>query len=215
MNNLFLLVLYLFGLYSAFVAGSILLRTSASFPAPNPRELHFPRTTLLLLLAVAVPSTLQFFFPAILAVFQRDYERFLQGEWWRLITPLFVQDGGVSGTIFNLVSLLLVGSVVERLWGGRYMLIIFFIGGMAGELIAFAWQPLGAGNSIGNFSLAASIAVISLTHNPPRSAQIAALLTLCADGVLVVLQDIHGASAIIGVILALVLYKRGYNRPSN
>jgi membrane associated rhomboid family serine protease len=203
-NNL-LPILYILGLYSAFVAGVILLRNRLSVPRSNTREFHFPRTTLLLLLAVAVPSALQLFFPVVLSLFERDYERFLSGDWWRLVTPLFVQDGGVAGTIFNLVSLLLVGSVAERLWGGRYMLIIFFIGGIIGEIVAFTWQPVGAGNSIGNFSLAASIAMASLTRHPSRSIQIGAVFALGADGLLVGLQDIHGAAAIVGAILGLIL----------
>lgn len=63
----------------------------------------------------------------------RDYSRFLAGEWWRLITPLFVQDGGVTGSLFNLVSLFLVGCVAERHWGSQRWLIIFFVGGIRRE----------------------------------------------------------------------------------
>jgi len=48
-----------------------------------------------MLLTVAVPTTLQFFFPSVLTLFERDYMRFLVGDWWRLITPLFVQDGAL------------------------------------------------------------------------------------------------------------------------
>ena len=211
MNRL-LPFLYILGLYSAFMAGSILLRNQSPVPGLNPRESRFPKMTFLLLVAVAVPSTLQLFFPTILSTFQRDYERFLSGDWWRLITPLFVQDGGVAGTIFNLVSLLLVGSVAERLWGGRRMLLIFFLGGILAEIIAFAWQPVGAGNSVGNFSLAASIAVAGLVRHPPRYVQNLALFALGADGVLVGLKDIHGAAAIMGTILALVLIQVGHSK---
>ena len=211
MNRL-LPFLYVLGLYSAFMAGSILLRKQSPVPGSNTRQSRFPQMTFLLLVAVAVPSTLQLFFPAILSTFQRDYERFLSGDWWRLFTPLFVQDGGVAGTIFNLAGLLLVGSVAERLWGGRSMLLIFFLGGILAEIVAFAWQPLGAGNSVGNFSLAASIAIAGLVRRPPRPVQIFALFTLGADGVLVGLKDIHGVAAIVGAILALVLSRLGYGK---
>lgn len=203
--NILLSVLYIIGLYSAYAAGSMLLRNQSSLPPAHPRTFHFPQTTALLLLAIAVPSILQFFFPAVLSIFERNYGLFLSGDWWRLITPLFVQDGAVSGTIFNLISLLLVGSVAERFWGGRRMLLIFFIGGIAAELVAFAWQPIGAGNSIGNFSLAASIVVACLMRHPPRSMQIIALLALDAAGVLLGLQNIHGAAAMVGALQALFL----------
>jgi rhomboid protease GluP len=124
-----------------------------------------PYATLLLMLAITVPTTLQFFFPIILQMFERDYARFLAGDWWRILTPLFVQDGGVSGSIFNLVSLLLVGIVAEKIWGSQRWLIIFFAGGILSEMIGFAWQPVGAGNSVANFGLAASIAVFCLGVN--------------------------------------------------
>jgi membrane associated rhomboid family serine protease len=122
-----------------------------------------------------------------------------------LVTPLFVQDAGITGSIFNLVSLALVGTVAEQLWGRWRILVIFFVGGIAGEIVAFSWQPLGAGNSVGNFSLAASVAVLCLLRRPSRVVQMAALLALGADLLLIIMKDIHGAAAIAGVVLAISL----------
>jgi len=206
--NGFLSILYILGLYCAFATGSMYLRDQSS----SPRKFYFPQTTSLLLLTIGIPSILQFFFPMLLSTLQRDYERFLHGDWWRLISPLLVQDGGISGTIFNLIGLAFVGSVAERMWNGRYMLIIFFIGGLIGEIVGFVWQPIGAGNSVGNFSLAASIAVASLLRHPRKPVQILAILALGADGVLLGLQDIHGAAALIGAILALFLNRVWYDK---
>ncbi|HSJ86537.1 MAG TPA: rhomboid family intramembrane serine protease [Anaerolineales bacterium] len=205
--NGFMTILYTLGLFFAFAAGSMLLQRQAAFLQSTTAKPTFPRATVLLLLAIAIPSILQFFFPTILLTFQRDYERFRMGDWWRLISPLFVQDGGVIGTIFNLVSLALVGSLAERIWNGRSMLIIFFVGGVIGEIAGFAWQPVGAGNSVGNFSLAASIAVVSLMRLPFTPVILFAVIALGADGVLLWLQDIHGAAALVGTIQALFLIR--------
>lgn len=209
MNGL-LTTLYIIGLFWAFAAGFILLRNQMSIPQSADRKLNFPRVTFFLLLAIAIPSVLQFFFPRMLPGLERNYERFLNGDWWRLISALFVQDGGVVGTIFNLVSLAFMGFIAERMWGGRTMLLIFFIGGIAGELAGFAWQPVGAGNSVGNFSLAASIAVASLMRLPPKPARLLAVIALAvvalgADAILLWLRDIHGAAATTGAITALIL----------
>ena len=171
--------------------------------------------TLLLTLAIAISTTLQFFFPVILRIFERDYTRFLAGDWWRLITPLFVQDGGIRGSIFNLVSLILVGIIAERLWGSQRWLIIFFTGGILSELIAFAWQPVGAGNSVANFSLAASLAVWCLTLNPSRPVRIAALLALGAGVLLLLFQDIHGIAMLLGAAIALILIWSGRHNLRN
>jgi membrane associated rhomboid family serine protease len=211
MNKILFPVLYILGLYSAYLAGFLYLRTRSS---SKPGTSRFPRITLTLFLAVAIPTTIQFIFPALLPLFQRDTTRFMNGEWWRLITPLFFQDGGIGGAISNLVGLLLIGFVAEQLWDRRDMLLIFFLGAIVGELIGFVWQPIGAGNSVANFSLAASVAAICLLRRPPRPVQVAALVALCADVLLVLLQDIHGPAALAGAILALVLVQVS-NRKEN
>jgi membrane associated rhomboid family serine protease len=209
--NLLSPVCVIVGLYLAFTAGLIFIksRSKQSLGAMAAPMSHFPLATSLLFVMIALPTTLQLVFPVILSALERDYAQFLSGDWWRAVTPLFVQDGGVPGTIFNLVGLLLVGAVSERLWGGRRMMAIFFGGGIVSEVVAFAWQPIGAGNSVGNFSLAASIAVRCLAPQAGRIPQAIALLALAADTVLLVLKDIHGVAALAGVILALALRSWG------
>ena len=204
--NVLTLICLIVGLCSAWKSGSIFLKTNLSPPhRPTISTKPLPIATFLLTLAIALPTTLQFFFPEVLVALRRDYMRFASGEWWRLVTPLFVQDAGIAGSVFNLVTLVLVGGVAERLWGRWRMLVIFFMGGIAGEVVAFSWQPLGAGNSVGNFSLAASIAVACLAQQPSKVVQIAALLALGADVLLVFLKDIHGAAAMAGALLAISL----------
>jgi rhomboid protease GluP len=193
-------ILYVLGLYGAYLAGSLHLRAQSPQPASRPRL-----ATLALLLVVGIPSVLQFFYPAMLPALQRDYPRFLQGEWWRLITPLFVQDGGIAGASFNLVSLLLVGMVAEQMWGSPLTLVLFFAGGVVGEIAGFAWQPLGAGNSVANFALAGSIVVACLAQRPAKAVWLAGLLALGAYILLFALHDIHGAAAVAGVLLALAM----------
>lgn len=199
--------LYALGIYGAFMAGSIHLRqpSALSISPPRPTSLRFPIAAVLLLFVVGIPSILQFFQPAILVLFQRDLTRFMHGEWWRLVTPLFVQDGGLAGTSFNLVSLLLVGVLAEQLWGSLAVLLIFFIGGIAGEIAGFAWQPMGAGNSVANFALAGGILVACLISRPGKLVLFITILVLGIYILLIGLHDIHGIAAAIGVILSLVL----------
>jgi rhomboid protease GluP len=140
-------------------------------------------------------------------MFERDYTRFLAGDWWRVLTPLFVQDGGLSGSIFNLVSFVLVGTVAEKIWGSQRWLLIFFAGGILSELIAFAWQPIGAGNSVANFSLAASMAVVCLALPASRVVKVMAILALGAGMILLFLRDIHGAAMLPGMLIALRLIR--------
>lgn len=218
-------ILYAVGLYAAYLAGVFYLRGPAqdahgSGPAPSPAAQpaaqpqagrsdrlagRVPLATLALALAVAVPAALQLVIPSLLLNFARDRTAILAGEWWRLVTALFFQDGGVPGTIFNLVTLLLVGSVAERVWGSRRMLLIYLAGGLISQLPALAWQPTGAGNSVANFSLAGSIALVCLLDARRPLPRICAALACTAAAGLLLLQDIHGAAFLLGLVLAVLL----------
>ena len=209
--------LYGLSLYSAYLAGYLYLRsqTDKSTSAAKQTIFRFRKVTVSLLLVIAIPSILEFFFPVILLTLERDASRFLDGEWWRIFTSLFVQDGGISGAIFNLVVLLFVGLVAEQLWDAPKMLLIFFAGGLVGEIVGLVWQPIGAGNSVANFSLAASVAVLCLLRRPPKPVQIAAFVALGTDLVLIALRDIHGPAAIGGALLAVALGMSGTNTEDN
>jgi membrane associated rhomboid family serine protease len=209
--ELFLSLLYVTALCGASMAGIIRIRTEKerarlSGEIKQYRQC-FPWTTLLITVAIGLPTTLQFFFPRILLMLRRDAAAFWAGEWWRVITPLFVQDGGVTGSVFNLVSLLVVGSIAEFLWGSRRWLILFFLGGVASEAVSLAWQPIGAGNSVANFCLAASVAVVCLAYKPLRLERLGAGLTLGAGLWLLVLRNNHGAAIAVGAIIGWVLIR--------
>ena len=207
--NLFVSILYVIVLYGAFFAGMMHLRDQpasiVSHTGSNRILRRPPWLTLILMAGIGIPTALQFLFPTIVPLLQRDAAAFSAGDWWRIITPLFVQDGGISGTTFNLVSLLLVGIVAEQVWNRDSMLILFFAGGVIGELVALAWQPIGAGNSVANFSLAGGLVVACLVKRSSRSTQLAALFALGAAVVLIALKNIHGAAAMAGLFLALLL----------
>lgn len=196
--------LYGVALWSAYVAGAVRVRAT---PVDSPRAgilgvWPVPRATCWLLFTVAIPTALQFRFPALLTALERDTSKVMASEWWRLVTALFVQDSGPAGSFFNLISLLAVGSVAEGLWGSRPWLVIFFISGIVGEAIALRWQPVGAGTSLAIFGLAASVAIACLSESSPRPARLAAVVALGACLWLLVLKDIHGAAALTGMALA-------------
>jgi len=99
--------------------------------------------------------------PAVLDALERTPDG-LHGQWWRTVTALFVQDGGVLGTVSNLAFLALLGVLAERLAGPRWWLVAYFGAGLAGELAGYAWQPTGAGNSVAVCGLAGLVVVALL-----------------------------------------------------
>lgn len=164
------------------------------------------------LVVVGVPSVLQLIaVPELLAHLQRDRAAIGAGQWWRLVTSLIVQDGGWPGTVFNLVFLLLIGTVAEREWGLGRWLGIALASGIGAQLWGLAVQPSGAGNSVVNFGLAASVAVLAV-RSAPRVARVLAGINLLLALLLLVLGDIHGGAAAIGAGAGLFL-GRGRERP--
>jgi hypothetical protein len=168
-----------------------------------------PHVTILLVALVAIPTSVQFVIPWLLPLFERDTHLFLAGEWWRIVSALFVQDGGISGAVFNVVSLGLVGSVAEAMEDGRPLFLLFVVGGVCSEVVALSWQPVGAGNSIANFSVAGGVIAWCLMRRRPWPIAAVALTTLAAHLALLAMLDIHGAAALIGFVLGLMLVWRG------
>jgi hypothetical protein len=56
----------------------------------------------------------------------------------------------------------MIGFAAERLWGAKRWTAIALIGAFGAELWAKIVQPIGAGNSVAVFSLAASIAFVAV-----------------------------------------------------
>lgn len=176
------------------------------------RSSAFPRFTVGALLIVGVPTVLQLTVaPHLLPLLERDADLIAHGEVWRLVTALVVQDGGVSGAVFNLVALLVVGLVAERRLGSRNALIAASVGAVAGELWGLAVQPIGAGSSVAVFGLAGAVAVSALLARD-NLGRILAVIALAAGVGLILLQDIHGgaagAGALVGAALSLGSHRK-------
>ena len=169
---------------------------------------RFPVAAACLFALIAIPTALQFVFPQLLPLLERNWPLILQGQVWRLVTSLCVQDSGWSGALFNLVNLALLGLFAERLWGGTRFALLFLVSGVATIALAYFWQPVGGGNSVANFGVAAATAVLALRRSKGAVARYVAMAVLAAGVVLLLMQDIHGIAVAIGGGLGYVLGKR-------
>lgn len=80
-------------------------------------------------------------------------ELIVAGEWWRLITPMFLHIG-FTHLLMNMVSLFIIGTLVERIFGGWRFLTIYFVAGIAGVIASFVYSDsLSAGASGAIFGL--------------------------------------------------------------
>ena len=83
---------------------------------------------------------------------------------WTLITSMFVHDPRIwTHILFNMISLYFLGSFLIRAVGDRAFLAVFFLGGLAGNILYFWLGPQdipGVGASGGIFALAGALAIM-------------------------------------------------------
>ncbi|CAN5359422.1 hypothetical protein BH10BAC1_BH10BAC1_13940 [soil metagenome] len=200
-------VLYITSLTAAFWGGLLALREKSFIIQKKRTNIinRIPLTTLAISGILIAFLVLQLLFPSILISLDRNSQLVLKGEWWRIVTALFVQDRGLPGGIFNITTLLFIGTMAEQYWNIKSWLIIFFAGGISSELVALLWQPNGAGNSVANFSLAAGVCLYCLKGNPTLKVRILAIVFLSIGILLLIIKDIHGFALLSGFGLALIL----------
>ncbi len=64
----------------------------------------------------------------------------IQGEYWRLITPIFLH-GGLMHLAVNAYSLYAVGPDVEKMFGHVKFVVIYLVAGILGNVASFAFCP--------------------------------------------------------------------------
>ncbi len=77
----------------------------------------------------------------------------LQGQLWRLITPLFLHASLIH-IGFNMYALFVIGPSLEQAYGHKRFAFLYFLAGFAGNTLSFLFSP--------NASLGASTAIFGL-----------------------------------------------------
>jgi len=167
----------------------------------------YPVATISVLAATGLITGLQFVFPQLLQNLERTPSALREHEWWRLVTPLFVHSGGWRQIAFNFPAIVVVGVIVERVFGSYNWLILYFGCGFVGELAGYAWQPFGAGASVAGAGLLGGLAV-SLLLKPVLQARVGAAFVLAGAVILVFLRDIHGPPVLAGAAIAFAIIAR-------
>ncbi|ANS26946.1 rhomboid family intramembrane serine protease [Rhodococcus opacus] len=165
-----------------------------------------PRTAVVLWLLIAVPSLLQFVVPAVLDALERDPTQIRDHQWWRIVTSVAVQDGGLAGTVVNLLVLAWVAPLAVRVWGGARAVLLFVASQIIfGLFTAFLFPSPGAGNSGATLALAASLAGLVVMQSKERRALAASGSIVVAGVLLVVVDDAHGLAVLTGALLGAAL----------
>lgn len=150
------------------------MRTTRRFTAAARRR--FTRSSACLTGAVGVGtlivSVAALVSPALMQVLTRDLGQLRAGQWWRMITPVFVQPDGWGQLVFNLLGLAIVGAALEHRTTRTAWALTFVVGGVGGIAVTSAWHPadLGGGSSDAVAALIGALTVLRFAerHRPPE-----------------------------------------------
>jgi hypothetical protein len=171
------------------------------------------RISMVLLSFTVVISSLQFVFPEIITALDRNRQGLLSGEWWRLITPLFIQPMGIGQCLFNGLFFLAFVPVAEHLYG-RSIMLIYFGTGIIGQIVNFYWETTpgglptsGGGSSTALYGVIGSLFMYVLVNLKyfPKGYVLIPVAGFMGAVVLIFFEDGHAPSLLLGAVLALIL----------
>jgi membrane associated rhomboid family serine protease len=144
----------------------------------------------------------------------------LSGDWYRLFTAIFLH-GDLLHLSLNMWALWSIGRLVERLYGTRAFLFIYFVSGVFAGLASIVWNPhqnsVGASGAI--FALLGALIVFmssASTHVPKmivRAHALSALIFVLYSGVVGMLSDKIDNAAHIGGLICGALLGWSLTRP--
>jgi hypothetical protein len=178
------------------------------------RTIHLPILAIVLVLVIGIPSIAQYLgAPAIGDALRREPSFTLQhGEWWRVVTSLLAQDGGLFAAIFSLVVVAVAITFSTWIQGTWLTLAIFLFCSIVLNLLAIGWGAVGGGTSFASDGTMLSVLALGLVVARNRIVTVAAIIAVVGGIVLVVLDDAHGVAillgAAIGVVHGVVLRRR-------
>jgi hypothetical protein len=182
--------------------------------AADARSRRFPWAAAVLVGIAVAGVALQLAWPGAMAALDDDPAR---SGWWRPATAVFLQNGGVVGVLFNLVTLALLAALAHWYWGGLLTLGLFVAGFLAPQYIGELIGQTGGSNDPRNFvgssgatyflgaTLAAALLVQALRRAAYRDALLAASVPALGLITWFAQENGHGLVAVYGFVLGAAL----------
>ncbi|GKV68267.1 putative rhomboid protease YdcA [Sporosarcina sp. NCCP-2716] len=132
-----------------------------------------------------------------------------QGEYWRLVTPIFLH-AGIMHLLFNMFSLFIFGPELEKVSGKARFLTVYFLSGIFGCIATFfvydsTFSHVGASGAIFGIFGAFGALVYHTKHMLPQLRQI--ILPIIGLGVVMTFigPNINAAAHIAGLIVGFLI----------
>jgi rhomboid protease GluP len=138
---------------------------------------------------------------------RRDPDRLLDGQLWRLVTPVLVQtDRSWLVVVGTWVVCAAVGTLAEQLVTRRWWLTSYLVGALVGHGIGEVFQPHQGGTSVAYAGLLGGVAAIALRSGDRLPVQVRAWAVILAVASVVdtVVRDIHGLPYLAGLLLTML-----------
>ncbi|MES1212559.1 MAG: hypothetical protein ABUT11_03325 [Leifsonia sp.] len=170
------------------------------------KRVRVPILAIVLVLVIGIPSIAQYLgAPAIGDALRREPALTLHhGEWWRVLTSLLAQDGGLVAAIFGLVVVAVAITFSTWIQGTWLTLAIFLFCSIVLNLLAIGWGAVGGGTSFASDGTMLSVLALGLVASRNRIVVVAAVIAIAGGVVLVVLDDAHGVAILLGAAIGAV-----------
>lgn len=165
-----------------------------------------PYATLAVFIVTAICTALEFTRHSPVPALERTPTALASYQWWRLVTPLFVNPEGWRQIAVNFTGLAILGTLVERRFGAARWLVLYFASGLVGQIAGYAWKPLGAGASVAVAGLLGALAAI-LAFSAAPQARVGTAVILAGAVVLAYFRDMHGPPILVGFALAALMLR--------
>lgn len=113
---------------------------------------------------IVATSLLAFVLPTLALRLEKENQRILAGEWWRLFTVALVH-GSPLHLFFNAYALYSLGGLAERLYGRARFGAVLVAGTAAATVASLLWTPAPAvGASGGIFAVVGALLLLGLSR---------------------------------------------------
>ena len=174
------------------------------------KEINFKRLSISMFIisTTVLITSLQFIFPSIIKELDRNKDALLDGEIWRIVTPLLIQPMGIWQCVFNGIFLLVFLPLAEHFYGRR-LLIIYFIAGIAGQIFNYYWNKGGGGSSTAIYGVIGSLFMYIFLHRNdfPKGYIFLPIAGFIGAIVLYFFRDGHAPGLLVGAITSFMLQK--------